>query len=91
MGYAWLSAATSAAASAPSTIPSCRKIASARPVMSQLNIQTFRALTMIMASFGLHLPISGHDHEKARPAGIWAGPAAGTIVAVGCRALFALG
>jgi hypothetical protein len=44
-----------------------------------------------MASFGLHLPISGHDHEKARPAGIWAGPAAGTIVAVGCRALFALG
>jgi hypothetical protein len=33
------------------------------PVMSQLNIEAFRALTMIVASFGPYLAISVRDHE----------------------------
>ena len=33
-------------------------------VMSELHIETFRALTMIMASFGQIAPVSGHDHES---------------------------
>ena len=45
--------------------PRCSSTRTARPVMSympELNIQTFRARTMIMASFGQYLPVSGHDH-----------------------------
>jgi hypothetical protein len=34
--------------------------------MSELNIQTFRASTMIVASFCPYLAISGRDHETAR-------------------------
>jgi hypothetical protein len=32
--------------------------------MSELNIETFRASTMIMGTFGLYLAISTRDHEK---------------------------
>jgi len=38
--------------------------------MSELNIETFRASIMIMASFGSYLAISGHDHAKGRPEGV---------------------
>ena len=33
------------------------------PSMSQLWVETFRAQTMIMASFGLYLAVSVHDHD----------------------------
>ena len=36
------------------------------PVMSQLHVETFRARIMIVASFGPHLAVSGHDHGTAR-------------------------
>jgi hypothetical protein len=34
--------------------------------MPYFYLKTFRALTMIVASFGRYLPLSGHDHETGR-------------------------
>src|SRR6202035_4791049 len=39
------------------------------PVMPKLHIETIRAPTMIMASSGLYLAVSGHDHETVRSEG----------------------
>src|SRR6202035_5774824 len=39
------------------------------PVMPKLHIETIRASTMIMASSGLYLAVSGHDHETVRSEG----------------------
>src|ERR1700689_1650622 len=37
------------------------------PEMSKLNVETFRAPVMIVASFGSYLVLSGHDHEDGPP------------------------
>jgi len=36
------------------------------PLMSQPQVETFRARTMIVSSFGGYVPVSAHDHETAR-------------------------
>ena len=49
--------------------PSCATRAQLCPVMPEPYIETILAPVMIMASLGLYVAVSGHDHETARSEG----------------------